>query len=213
MKHKKLPLAFFRRRDVVQIGRELLGHFLYTRIGAAPLTGGIIVETEAYAGATDRASHAFGNRRTKRTEVMFLDGGAAYVYLCYGIHRLFNVVTNIAGVPDAVLIRALEPARGIDAMLSRRNKQDLDPSLTAGPGALAQALGIDLCHSGTSVAGNSIWFEPGITVAPGEIRAGPRVGVQYAGSDALKPWRFSLKTCARSASNEFSPSCPSCFSW
>lgn len=192
MKADKLPVSFFRRPDVVQISRELLGHYLFTRVGNQ-VTGGIIVETEAYAGARDRASHAYGNRRTRRTEVMFRPGGVAYVYLCYGVHALFNIVTNVEGVPDALLVRALEPTHGAEIMLGRRNKSQLDRSLTAGPGALSEALGIGLCHSGTSVAGNEIWLQAGVSIRPDQVEAGPRVGVQYAGPDAKRLWRFRVR--------------------
>ncbi len=185
------------------IARSLLGKGLFTRIGEAVggsrsggrLTGGIIVETEAYSGARDRASHAFGNRRTRRTEVMFREGGTSYVYLCYGIHCLFNIVTNVEGVPDAVLIRAIEPTRGINAMLKRRGKAKLDRTLAAGPGSLCQALNIGLRHSGARVTGPAIWLEHAPDVADSAVEAGPRVGVAYAGSDALKPWRFRLRDC------------------
>lgn len=192
-KDKKLPVSFFLRPDVVQISRELLGHYLFTRVGNQPLTGGIIVETEAYAGVRDRASHAYGNRRTRRTDVMFRQGGVAYVYLCYGLHALFNIVTNVECVPDALLIRAIEPIHGIEIMLRRRNKKQLDRSLTAGPGALSEALGIGLCHSGTSVVGDEIWLGAGVSIGPNQVEAGPRVGVQYAGPDAKRHWRFRVR--------------------
>ena len=144
-----LPESFYNRKDVVKIARELLGKILVTEFGVR--TSGIIVETEAYAGITDKASHAYGGRRTGRTEVMYSPGGTAYVYLCYGIHHLFNVVTNIEGIPHAVLIRAIEPVEGIETMLERRGKTKLSPSLTAGPGALSQALGISTALTGTSL--------------------------------------------------------------
>ena len=132
-----LSEAFYRRKDVVKIAQELLGKVLVTNFGGVR-TSGIIVETEAYAGATDKASHAYKSRRTARTEVMYMNGGTAYVYLCYGIHHLFNVVTNIQDEPHAILIRAIEPLEGIDAMLARRGKEVLQPLLTAGPGALSR---------------------------------------------------------------------------
>ena len=188
----KLGLNFFRRPDVARIGRELIGQMLYTRIGGRTVTGGMIVETEAYGGIADRASHAFGGRRTARTAVMYQSGGVAYVYLCYGLHCLFNIITNRAEIPHAVLIRAIEPRRGIAAMLRRRGKKRLDRSLAGGPGAVCQALGIGLRHTGVSVAGDVIWLEKGAPVAAA-ICAAPRVGVAYAGADALRPWRFSLR--------------------
>ena len=179
---------------MVRISRDLLGQYLFTRIGGQGLTGGRIVETEAYAGATDRASHAYGNRCTRRTAVMYSAGGVAYVYLCYGLHSLFNIITGVTGIPHAVLIRALEPTHGIPVMLKRRRKARLDRTLTAGPGALAQALGITVLHSGQSLQGNEIWLEQGIKLRPEEVIATTRVGVDYAGMDAKRPWRF--RVCA-----------------
>lgn len=191
-----LPLDFYRRADVVRIGRDLLGQYLFTRIGGRGVTGGRIVETEAYAGATDRASHAYGNRRTRRTAVMYEAGGVAYVYLCYGLHSLFNIITGVEGIPHAVLIRALEPTHGIPLMIERRRKARLDRTLTAGPGALAQALGITVRHSGQSLQSNEIWLEQGPALRPAEIVATARVGVDYAGADAKRPWRFRVRESA-----------------
>ena len=196
---RRLPASFFLRSDVARIARDLLGRVLATRIGRGPLTAGMIVETEAYGGALDRASHAYGNRRTARTEVMFRRGGIAYVYLCYGLHSLFNIITNREGVPDAVLIRAIRPLRGIERMLRRRGKARVDGSLTSGPGALAQALGISREQNGLSLQGNTIWLETGIRVRPAEIATGPRIGVDYAGADARRPWRFWLRGSAGGA--------------
>lgn len=189
----KLPLSFYDREDVVLVARELLGKVLVTNFDGQ-YTSGIIVETEAYAGPQDKASHAYGNRRTARTEIMFSEGGTAYVYLCYGIHHLFNVVTHKKDIPHAVLIRALEPLEGIEYMLARRNKEHLQPSLTAGPGALSMAMGILTRHTGLSLLGNEIWIEDkGITVPKKDIIASTRVGVAYAKEDALLPYRFSIK--------------------
>ncbi len=189
----KLPLSFYDREDVVLIARELLGKVLVTDFDGW-YTSGIIVETEAYAGPHDKASHAYGNRRTARTEIMFSEGGTAYVYLCYGIHHLFNVVTHKKDVPHAVLIRGLEPLEGVDYMLARRNKEHLQPSLTAGPGALSAAMGIHTRHTGLPLLGKEIWIEDrGITVPEKDIVASTRVGVAYAKEDALLPYRFSIK--------------------
>lgn len=153
----------------------------------------MITETEAYAGVTDKASHAYGNRRTARTEVMFAEGGVAYVYLCYGIHHLFNVVTNVAEIPHAVLIRAGEPLEGIDHMLLRRKKATLTPALTSGPGALSAALGIRTIHSGVSLNGDRISIhDMGTNISPSQIVAATRIGVAYAGADALLPYRFYI---------------------
>lgn len=175
------------------IARELLGKRLCTRINGV-LTAGIIVETEAYSGTNDKACHSHLNRRTKRTEIMYGPPGFAYVYLIYGIYALFNIVTNHIGQADAVLIRALEPADGIEEMLLRRNLQEPETRLTAGPGLLTQALGINTSHYGTDLTGDLIWLEDtGTRFIDEQIVASPRVGVQYAAEDALLPWRFRVK--------------------
>lgn len=154
----------------------------------------MIVETEAYAGITDKASHAYGNRKTARTEVMFREGGIAYIYLCYGIHHLFNVVTNIEGVPHAALIRGIEPLEGIEYMLERRNKIKIDYSLGNGPGSLSKSMGIHSGLSGLSLSENTIWIEDRNTPISAEnILSSPRVGVGYAQEDALLPYRFRVK--------------------
>ena len=190
----KLSLAFYRRTDVVAISRELLGKYLFARVPGVGLAGGRIVETEAYAGPEDRASHAHGNRRTSRTEIMFHAGGVAYVYLCYGMHALVNVVTGIAGVPHAILLRAVEPTHGIDLMLARRGRKQVGRRLTGGPGMMSQALGIDTSCNGLSLRGGRIWIEDrGSDVAEEDIVASPRVGVDYAGADAAWPWRFRIR--------------------
>jgi len=189
---KKLATGFYNRADVVKIAKELIGKVLVTQFGEV-ITSGRIVETEAYAGAIDRASHAYGNRRTNRTEVMFQPGGAAYVYLCYGIHYLFNVVTNQKDLPHAVLIRALDPLQGITTMLERTGKKKLDYTLTKGPGNVSKALGIHTGHTGFSLLGDEIYIaEDEFTVAKKDIIATPRIGVDYAGEDARLPYRFIL---------------------
>lgn len=186
----KLGKDFYLRNNVVQISKELLGKFLYTRMNGNT-TAGIITETEAYAGVTDRASHAFGGRRTPRTEVMYAEGGTAYVYLCYGIHHLFNVVTSGQGTPHAVLIRAVKPTEGIKTMLKRRKQPELSPKISGGPGTVSQALGIHTKYSGVSLMGNKIWIEDrGIRIKEKDILTGKRIGVDYAGKDAKLPYRF-----------------------
>ncbi len=188
-----LQKDFYTRKDVVKIAKQLLGKFLVTNFDGI-YTAGMIVETEAYAGAADKASHAFGNRRTNRTETMYAEGGTAYVYLCYGIHHLFNVVTNVKDTPHAILIRGIEPADGITDMLLRRGKDKVQPSLTAGPGAMSVALGIKTSHTGLSLLGDEIWIEDrGIKLTTKDIVSGSRVGVAYAQEDALLPYRFSIK--------------------
>jgi DNA-3-methyladenine glycosylase len=185
-----LPDSFYRNKNVLEVSQQLLGKFLCSNIDGE-VTSGMIIETEAYQGPEDRASHAYNNLRTKRTEVMFQGGGVSYVYLCYGIHSLFNVITNVEGIPHAVLIRAIKPVDGIECMLRRRKKTRLDALLTSGPGALTQALGITVAHSGLSLRGPKIWIEDrGVKVDAQEIIAGPRVNVDYAAEDALLPWRF-----------------------
>ena len=188
-----LPDSFYRRKDVVKIAKELLGKCLVTKFDGC-ITSGIIVETEAYAGAADKASHAFANRRTNRTEIMYMHGGVAYVYLCYGIHHLFNVVTNVEDVPHAILIRAIEPVEGIEYMLERRGKEKLTPALTAGPGAMSMALGIHTRHTGLLLSGPQIYIEDrGLRPKNADVVVATRVGVAYAQEDAMLPYRFSLK--------------------
>ena len=189
----KLSADFYKRDDVLLISRELLGKVLCTNFHGK-LTSGIIVETEAYAGVTDKASHAYGGKRTKRTKTMYASGGNAYIYLCYGIHHLFNIVTNKENFPHAVLIRAIQPRDGIDIILQRRKKKKVDRSLTAGPGSLTRALGITVKYSGISLIENLIWLEDqNIQIKKQDILASTRVGVQYAGKDANNPWRFRIK--------------------
>lgn len=190
---KKLPRSFYTRDDVVTISKELLGKVLVTNLEGF-YTSGIITETEAYQGPEDKASHAFGGRRTPRTEIMYAQGGTAYVYLCYGIHHLFNVVTNKRDVPHAVLIRAIEPLEGIEEMMERRNRYKADRILTAGPGSMSRALGITTKFTGVSLLGNVIWIEDrGNGISPTEIVAGKRIGVDYAGDHAEWHWRFTIK--------------------
>lgn len=189
----KLPFSFYQNEDVTDLALHLLGKQLFTLIDGV-LTGGIIVETEAYNGVLDKASHAYGGRFTNRTKTMYGQGGISYVYLCYGIHHLFNVVTGGENTPHAVLIRGLDPIKGLDIMLSRRNMSALKPNLTAGPGALAKAMGIDSNLNAKDLLGDEIWIEDnGIYYAEDQIVAAPRIGVAYAEDHALLPWRFYVK--------------------
>ncbi len=189
----KLPKEFYLRPDVVRIAKELLGKVLYTKF-EGDTSAGIITETEAYAGETDRASHAFGGRRTARTEIMYAEGGVSYVYLCYGIHHLFNIVTNQKEVPHAVLIRAVHPVEGVSLILKRRNKSKTDKKLCAGPGTVSQGLGIKTHHNGIKLSGDEIWIEDkGIIISRSNIIKSPRIGVDYAGADALLPYRFEAE--------------------
>ncbi len=190
---KKLPAQFYERNDVVQVAKDLIGKILVTQFDGR-LTAGRIVETEAYNGEVDMASHARLGRRTNRTEIMYAKGGVAYVYLCYGIHQLFNVVTNVQDVPHAVLIRALEPMQGIDFMLLRTFKNRVGFDLTRGPGNLSKALGIHTKHTGTSLLGDDIYIAAdGCAYGEKEILATARIGVDYAGEDALLPYRFMVR--------------------
>lgn len=190
----KLPPEFYLQDDVVLLSRQLLGKYLITDLNDEGITGGMIVETEAYAGITDRGSHAYNNRLTARTKTMYEEGGVAYIYLIYGFYYLFNVVTNGLNIPHAVLIRAIAPSDGIDIMLKRRKLVELNRKLTAGPGVLTQALGITKEHNGEDLTGNKIWIEDrGIIIPDAQIIASPRVNIAYAGEDALLPWRFRIK--------------------
>ncbi len=190
---KKLPDSFYKRENVIAIAKDLLGKVLVTKWNDV-VTSGRIVEVEAYNGIIDKASHAFGGRRTARNEIMYANGGVAYVYLCYGIHHLFNVVTNNPEAPHAILIRALEPVKGMDTMLQRVGKKKLDYSLTRGPGNLSKALGLFTKHSGFSLRSKELFIaDDGFVLSKKKIAASPRIGVDYAGDDALLHYRFFVK--------------------
>jgi DNA-3-methyladenine glycosylase len=190
---KKLTIDFYDRPDVLQIAKELLGKILVTNFEGM-ITSGRIVETEAYIAVNDKASHAFGGRRTARNEAMYSPAGISYVYICYGLHHLFNVVTNKKGIPDAVLIRAVEPMTGIDIMLKRTGKKKLDNTLTKGPGNVGKALGIDKQHSGLNLLGRKIFIADDGFVPDEKItRTSKRIGVEGAGSSAVLPYRFYVK--------------------
>ena len=178
---------------MVRIAKELLGKVLVTKWSDA-ITSGRIVEVEAYEGVIDRASHAFGGRRTARNEIMYREGGFAYVYLCYGIHHLFNVVTHFTDTPHAVLVRGLEPLAGIETMLERTGKLKFDNTLTRGPGNLSKALGIKTLHTGLSLLGERMYIsDDGFRYKKSEITSSPRIGVDYAGTHAEWPYRFFIK--------------------
>lgn len=189
----KLPLSYYLNQDVIFLAKDLLGKVLFTEING-DLTAGIIVETEAYSGVIDKASHAYGGRRTGRTETLYTRGGVSYVYLCYGIHHLFNIVSSVEGEPHAVLVRAVEPLTGVETMELRRNMPASKTAISSGPGSAAKALGIDRSFNKKDLTGNEIWIEDhGIKYSPDEIVSGPRIGVAYAREDALLPWRFYVK--------------------
>lgn len=187
-----LTPSFFLSEDVVALARALVGKILTTCLSEG-VTTGRIVETEAYAGVTDRASHAYGGRRTSRTDAMYRSGGVSYVYLCYGMHHLTNVVTHREGIPHAVLIRALEPMEGLDIMRARSGGRLTDRLLCSGPGRLSKAMGIRTAHTGM------LLDKPAFCILDDGYRpsypivATPRIGVGYAGEDALLPYRFMLE--------------------
>ena len=191
--YKKIEASFYLRTNVLDIAAALPGKLLVTRF-AGKETIGRIVEVEAYNGIVDKASHAFGDRRTRRTETMYAAGGIAYVYLCYGIHHLFNLVTNVQGIPHAILIRGIEPVKGMKTILKRRNKEKPDYSLGRGPGNVSKSLGISTKHNGCSLLNNNIFIAAdGYRIPPDALGTSARIGVDYAGADALLPYRFYIK--------------------
>ncbi|MEO6683669.1 MAG: DNA-3-methyladenine glycosylase [Ginsengibacter sp.] len=190
---KKLPLSFYIEKDVIAIARLLLGKIVYTNFDGLT-TSGRIVETEAYVGTTDQASHAFGGRRTLRNEHMYHGPGTAYIYVCYGVHQMLNIVTNEEGVPDAVLIRGIEPLKGIDIMSKRTGKKPQDVTITRGPGNLGKAFGIHKNYSGELLSGEVIYLiDDGYILPDKMIGVSSRIGVESAGADALLPYRFYIK--------------------
>ena len=185
-----LPESFYQRDNVALIAKELLGKHLYTCI-RGKVTSGIIVETEAYS-QREKGCHAF-NGQTPRNRIMFGNGGFAYVYLCYGIHHLFNIVTNTEGIADAVLIRALKPQEGQSLMMKRMNVASIK-RITSGPGKLTKALGIDRRLNGKYLLNDEVWVQDnGSSISRNDIVASKRIGIDYAGKDALLPWRFTIK--------------------
>lgn len=189
---KKLPLSFYLRDNVVTIAKQLIGKVLITQWNDV-YTSGRIVETEAYAGEIDKASHA-SKGKTARTSVLFEEGGTAYVYLCYGLHQMFNIVTNKTGNPHAILIRAVEPLEGIDMMLQRTGKKVFDETLTRGPGNVGKAFGFHTSQCGLSLQSDELFIaDDGFRLPENAIGASPRIGVDYAGADALLPYRFYIR--------------------
>ena len=190
---KKLPIQFYKRTDVVLIAKELIGKIIVTNFNGL-VTSGRIVETEAYIGLTDRASHSFGGKRTARNEHMYATAGTAYVYICYGMHHLFNIVSNEKNIPDAVLIRAVEPIAGIEIMLKRTGKPKLENTLTKGPGNAAKALGISKGYSGINLMKDEIYIaEDGFEIPEASIGISRRIGVESSMEAALLPYRFYVK--------------------
>jgi DNA-3-methyladenine glycosylase len=185
----KLPKSFYLQENVVDVAQKLIGKILCTRIRNQTVKS-VITETEAYAGVEDKASHAYNGKRTQRNEIMYAEGGKSYVYLCYGIHYLFNVVTNVKDVPHAVLIRAVYPIENISLVCKRRNTKKLVKNLTTGPGKVTQALGIDIKHNGVDLLGNTIWIEDRGLNLNKYIQTGKRIGIDYAAEHADLPYRF-----------------------
>jgi len=191
--HIKLQYSYYQNRDVLYLAKDLLGKVLFTQINGQ-VTAGIIVETEAYYGVTDKASHAYGGRRTNRNETMYSEGGVSYVYLCYGIHYLFNVVSSVEGEPHAILIRGIEPLIGKEIIELRRKMSVTNPSISSGPGSAAKALGIDKSFNEKDLTGEEIWIEDhGTQYQADQVASTSRIGVAYAKEDALLPWRFFIK--------------------
>lgn len=187
-----LPNTYYLHHDVVFLAKDLIGKYLFTKVDGQ-LSGGMIIETEAYKGVEDRASHAYRGRRTLRNEMMYAQGGVAYVYLCYGIHSMLNVVTNHKDIPDAVLIRAIYATHGEELILKRTEKQQINLQVTNGPGKVTKALGITLADNGESFQNKRVWIEDrGFDISKVEIQNTPRIGISYAGTDALLPYRFNI---------------------
>ncbi|HEX3557577.1 MAG TPA: DNA-3-methyladenine glycosylase [Pyrinomonadaceae bacterium] len=188
----RLGRSFYTRADTLAVARELLGKRLVVPAPEGERVSARIVEVEAYCGVEDKAAHSYGNRRTARTETMYMVGGTAYVFFVYGMHHQFNVVVGPKEVPHAVLVRAVEPVEGVEWMRRRRPVKD-ERELTSGPGKLCRALGIDRSYDGADLLGRRVWIEDADALPSEEIATGARIGVAYAGADALKPWRFWVK--------------------
>ncbi|HXH69905.1 MAG TPA: DNA-3-methyladenine glycosylase [Pyrinomonadaceae bacterium] len=197
---KKLPREFYTRGDTLEIAQDLLGKLLVVSTASGERVSGMIIETEAYFGAIDKAAHSYGNRRTTRTETMFAVGGTAYIFFIYGMYFQFNVVVGAIDTPHAILIRAVEPVENIEIMRMRRNAKSknpnrkmLDKNLTSGPGKLCIALGIDRTFNNEDLLGDKVWLEDFKALSAEEIASGKRIGIDYAEEFAEKPWRFWAK--------------------
>ena len=188
----KLPREFYLRDDTLRIARDLLGKILVVPTETGERISGMIVETEAYLGAIDKAAHSYGNRRTPRTEMMFAAGGTVYIFFIYGMYFQFNIVAGAVDSPHAILIRAVEPVEGIEIMRERRGQMK-DANLTSGPGKLCIALGIDKAFNGADLLGERVWLEEGKSFSGAKVSSGKRIGIDYAEEFAEKPWRFWVK--------------------
>lgn len=189
---KKLPREFYTRSDTLEIAQDLLGKILVVPTETGERVSGMIVEAEAYLGAEDKAAHSYNNRRTNRTETMFSIGGTVYIFFIYGMYFQFNIVTGEAGVPHAILIRAVEPLENIEIMRERRGTMK-DKNLTSGPGKLCIALDIDRRFNGADLLGHRIWIEESENFSTDSIACGTRIGIDYSEEYAEKPWRFWIK--------------------
>ncbi len=194
---KKIPREFYTRDDTLEIAKDLLGKLLVVPNAADERVSAMIIETEAYLGAIDKAAHSYGNRRTTRTETMFAVGGTAYIFFIYGMYFQFNVVVGAVDTPHAILIRAVEPVENIEIMRMRRNAKSKNPNqkmpdknLTSGPGKLCIALGIDRTFNNEDLLGEKVWLEDFKAFSDSEISNGKRIGIDYAEEFAEKPWRF-----------------------
>ena len=182
----------FYMRDAVTVGKDILGKIIVKKTADGRIMSGRITEVEAYMGITDKASHSYGGRRTKRTEVMYKEGGYSYVFLIYGMYECFNVTVGREGDPQAVLIRGVEPLENKNLMWEKR-KVKKEKDISNGPGKLTKALGITREDNGADlVASENLWLEDdGYKVK--DIVETTRIGIDYAEEDALKPWRFYIK--------------------
>jgi len=203
MDKNKIRKSFYLNSNVVQLAKLLIGKIINTSVNGKH-SAAVITETEAYAGIADKASHAYAGKRTLRTETMYADGGIAYVYLCYGMHNLFNIVSNKKDVPDAVLVRAIYPLTGTDEMLMRVNKPIWKDEHGIGPGKVCKLLGITKDLNGISLMGNTIWLsESTIKINEKDIMETTRIGIDYAQEHALLPWRFYISPeCVRTHLNK-----------
>jgi DNA-3-methyladenine glycosylase len=197
---QKLSREFYTREDTLQIARDLLGKTLVVPIENDERVSAMIVETEAYLGAIDKAAHSYQNRRTQRTETMFGIGGIVYIFFIYGMYFQFNIVVGEVDTPHAILIRAIEPLENIEIMRTRRNAKSKNPNskmpdknLTSGPGKLCIALGIDKTFNNEDLLGEKVWLEEGVKIPKNKIISGKRIGIDYAEEYAEKPWRFWVK--------------------
>ena len=199
----KLKREFYLRHDTLSIARDLLGKLIVVPDKNGNRISGMIVETEAYLGTIDRAAHSFGGRRTPRNEVTYGTGGHAYVFFIYGMYYQLNVVCGETETPHVVLIRAIEPVEGIKKMRERRRPKSEpgavatgvmpDKNLTSGPGKLCIAMDINRDLNGADLLEDRIWLEDYQIFKKSQIAVGTRVGIDYAGEDAAKPWRFWVK--------------------